>query len=225
VLVISFLVFIFRPSAVQSVVTISNQVSAPTSALQQDASIVKPPVNGVLHQNPVPDAAPKPLLFASLVNHQVNLSTSQRNVALVIDAPELIDATQMGDLVNGFLNDQKVRTILNMVDLKALRASRFFDDFYAANGPLLREAAQVSGVDYVLLGKAEYKFRKQTALDPDLITCDLTFRGRLADRQGTIVQSAMFSTAGPGFTETQALEKAAENAARQLSSRFFEKLP
>jgi hypothetical protein len=172
----------------------------------------------------VMESAQKSPEFATFVNRHVSLSSSQRNVALVIDTHGQANPTPVGDLLGGFLGDKNVRTILNLVDVRGLKANGFFEDFYAGNRDLIREAIRLSGVDYVLLGEAEYQFRKQPALDPDLITCDLTVKSRLADRRGTIIQSAVFSAPGPGFTEAQAIERAAENIAQQLSKKFFETL-
>ena len=39
------------------------------------------------------------------------------------------------------------------------------------------------------------------------------------------MRSAVLSAPGPGFSETQAIERAAENVARQLTNKFFEALP
>jgi hypothetical protein len=174
-------------------------------------------------QNPVDDRVQKPS-FSNFVNRHVSLSSTQRNVALVIDSAGSTDPKPVADLLNGFLGDKNIRTILNLVDVKGLKANGFLNDFYAGNGDLIRDAIRLSGVDYVLLGQAEYQFRKQPALDPDLITCDLTVKSRLADRRGTIIQSAVFSAPGPGFTEAQAIERAAENIAQQLWKKFFETL-
>lgn len=163
--------------------------------------------------------------FTTLVNSRVTLSSLRPNVALVIDAPKQTGAISIADLLSGFLNDEKVHIVLNLVNPEALKERGFFDDFFSGNGSLLRDAARISNVDYILLGRADYGFRKQQALDPDLITCDLNLNVEVADRQGTISRSAAFHVAGPGFTEAEAIEGAAKNAARQLTIEVLGALP
>ena len=219
VLLVSVLVYVFRPTphVIATVTEKGPEVNLPFNP--------PPGAKATKSDPPAQAVEPKRVDFANFVNRHVSLSTSQRNVALVVDTPGQTVPIPVGDLLNGFFGDQKVRTILNLVDVKGLKANGFFDDFYAGSGDLIREAIRLSGVDYVLLGQAEYNFQNKTTLNPELITCDLTVRCRLADRRGTIIQSGMFSAPGAGFTEAKALENAAEAVARQLTSKFFGALP
>jgi hypothetical protein len=172
---------------------------------------------------PVTAQPPRPTReeeFGRLVNTNLSLSSTQPNVAVLITSSG--PGASVADALQGLLSDARTRLIFNLADLNALRAGGFFDEMYAGNGQLLSQATRLSGVDYILLGKALYAFRPQPGLDPDLLTCDLTLACRLVDRAGTAVQSASFTVAGPGFTQAQALERAAENAARQLKEKVLD---
>lgn len=209
-----------------STATAVEQSREAVARLQVTTSPLSPTAGGLGITTAVPkQSSPPDLEFSNLVNSRVTLSSLRPNVALVIDAPKQTGAISIADLLNGFVDDQKVHIVLNLVNPKALKDGGFFDDFFSGNGSLLRDAARISKVDYILLGKAEYGFRQQAGLDPNLITCDLNLNFELSDRQGTIARSAAFSAAGPGFTEAQAIEGAAKNAAQQLTTQLLASLP
>jgi hypothetical protein len=157
-----------------------------------------------------------------LINSNLSVSSSQPNLALLVDSSGPPTPGSINDSLNGFLNGTKVRIVANLADLSALKTQGFFDDLFGGNSSFLSQAAQLSRVDYILLGKAAYSFRRQPELDPDLMTCDFSLTSRLADRTGTVIRSASFSTTGPGFTPAQALERATENAAQQLKEKVFD---
>jgi hypothetical protein len=182
-----------------------------------------PPAQTRLEQSPAPTipSSSRGEGFQELINTKLSKSSTQPNVALLIDST----GTGAGaDALQGFLTGTKVRIIANLADVNALKSGGFFDQLYAGNSGLLGQAIQLSHVDYILVGKATYSFRRQAGLDPDLLTCDLTLSVRLADHSGTVVQSASFSALGPGFSESQALERASENAAQQLKSRIIDSI-
>ena len=128
----------------------------------------------------------------------------------------------MPDALLGLLADTKsARVIGNLADVRALKTAGFLDDLYAGNVRLLAEAARLSHVDYILIIKTTNSFRTQPKLDPDLLTCDLTLDLRLTDHSGVVVRSGRFSVTGAGFTQVEALQRAAENAAQQLQETIL----
>jgi len=163
--------------------------------------------------------------FRAIINTNLSLSASQPNVALVILPTGSENSTSVSDILQGLLADSRLHFIGNLADLVALKQGGFFDDMYAGNGRFLGVAAQLAHVDYILLGNASYSFRPQPELNPDLITCELTVSARLADHNGTMVRSGSFSAPGPGFSQQQALERAAENVARQLKEKMLDSIP
>jgi hypothetical protein len=162
--------------------------------------------------------------FLKLINTTLSISSTQPNVALLIVVAGPDNPSQAVDVLQGFLANTKAHLIFNLADTTALKAGGFFDDMYAGNGQFLSQAARLSRVDYILLGKAAISLRRQPDLDPDLVTCGLTLTCKLVDRTGTVVQSGSFNAAGPGFTQAKALEGAAENVARQLKERILDSI-
>jgi hypothetical protein len=169
-----------------------------------------------------PEAASREIVFRGLINSNLSVSSSQPNLALLIDSSGPPTPGSINDSLNGFLSGTKVRMVTNLADLSALKTQGFFDDLFGGNSTFLSQAAQLSHVDYILLGKATYSFRRQPELDPELTTCDLSLTSRLADRTGTMVRTDSFSTTGPGFTPAQALERATENVAQQLKQKILD---
>jgi hypothetical protein len=160
--------------------------------------------------------------FRRLINANLSLSSSKPNVALLIESSASIGGTSVVDSLDGFLTDAtQARLVTNLADINALKVGGFFDELYNGNPQLLSQAAQLSRVDYILVGRATSSFR-QANLDPDLLTCDLKVTCRLVDRSGTVVRSGSFVAAGAGFTQGNALNGAAENVARQLKEKILD---
>lgn len=162
--------------------------------------------------------------FSKLINTHLSGSPSHRTVALLLASNGGAENSSV-ELLHGLLGEgSNLHFVANLADMRALQAGGFFEELYAGNGTFLHEAAQLSHVDYILLGKLTHSFRRQPELE-DLLTCDLTLSCKLVDRSGTVVQSGSFSATGPGFTEAKALAGAAENAARQLKDKMFNAIP
>lgn len=174
-------------------------------------------------QSPAPET--KVEKFRELINTNLSVSSSQPNVGLLIESADAVGTASIAESVQGFLTDTRVRLIGNVANVSSLEAGGFFDRLYGGDGKLLSEAIQLSRVDYILLGKAQYSFRVQTQLDPDLVTAALTLSCRLVDRSGTVVQSATLSANGPGFNQSQALERAVETISHQLKDRLAVWIP
>jgi hypothetical protein len=163
--------------------------------------------------------------FRALINTNLAISATQPTIALVVVPAGSEAGVSVADALQGFLADPRFQFAANLADVQALRTGGFFDEMYAGNGRFLRDAAQISRVSYILLGKASYSFRQQPDLAADLLTCDLTVTCRLVDHDGTVVHSGSFSAPGPGFGQAQALQHAAERVARQLKDSMFAAIP
>ncbi len=161
--------------------------------------------------------------FITSINTNLSVSTTKPNVAMLIDASGSETAGSVSDQLQGILSRAtRVRVVSNIADPAVLKTEGFFDTLYGGNQHLLNRAAQISRVDYILMGKATYSFRKQAAIESDLMTCDLILTCRLFDRSGTMVHDDRFSTSGPGFTEDKALENASDEAGQRLAERFLD---
>ena len=182
-----------------------------------------PPATDSARKDPAvdPTAPDRESQFRNLINRNLSVSAAQPNLAVLIDSSGPPTPGSVGDSLSGFLGGSKVKIINNLADINALKTQGFFNDLYGGNSKFLSQAAQLSHVDYILLGDATYSFRRQAELDPDLTTCDLSLSARLADRAGTFVESDSFSVTGPGFTQAQARERALENAAQRLKEKIL----
>ena len=159
--------------------------------------------------------------FARLINTNLSISSTQSNVGLLVAASGPGSPSSVVDALQGFITDPKIHFIFNLADTDALRSAGFFDDMYSGNGQFLSQAVRLSRLDYILLAKATYSCSRQPDLSPDLLTCELNFTCRLVDRTGSTVQSGSFTAPGPGFSESQALKRAAENVAKQLNEKIL----
>jgi hypothetical protein len=170
-------------------------------------------------------AVPKSSGFTGLRSHQAGLAPSPASLALAIVVVGSRAGASVRDALNGFLEGPNFMFAGTLAGLERPSAAKLFDDLYTGNEELFRQITEHSGVDYVLLGKAEYDFRTQPSLNPDLVTCDLALRCRLIDRRGKIIRSGFFSGVGPGFTQLQAMENAAERVAQQVNNKILQKFP
>jgi hypothetical protein len=130
-----------------------------------------------------------------LINSNLSVSSSQPNLALLVDSSGPPTPGSINDSLNGFLNGTKVRIVANLADLSALKTQGFFDDLFGGNSSFLSQAAQLSRVDYILLGKAAYSFRRQPELDPVRFLTYLSARRSHGDRDSV----GEFFDHGPGL--------------------------
>jgi hypothetical protein len=160
--------------------------------------------------------------FRSLINSHLSISSTQPNVAFLIDASGPTDEGSIPDMLSGFLAPLvSVQINPNPADINSLKARGFFEDLYAGNSQLLSLVATSSHANYVLVGKAAYSFRHNTTLDHDLVTSDLLLTTRLMNHVGTVIISSSFTSAGVGFTNSEALEHAVKKAAERLKESVF----
>jgi len=103
----------------------------------------------------------------------------------------------------------------------AFKSGGFFEEIYGGNTKNMKESGAMADLDYLLLGKVSYSFRKNPQLDQDLISCDLTFAYKVVDRQCNISGSGVKNTIGAGFKEEAALERAMEVLAEKHSGSIF----
>lgn len=158
--------------------------------------------------------------FKALVNRGITAIPGKRTIALVIDSQPQTGGVEPAQAFQGALRSDRASFASNLYRLDLLKAKGFFDELYQGDKELLGITASLSGVDYTLLGRLSHSFRKDSSLDANLISCDLSLNCRIADRHGNVILSDSLSAAGPGFTEASALE----NAAQALSLRFRDQI-
>jgi hypothetical protein len=142
-------------------------------------------------------------------------ASSRFTVALVIDSRGVDDPDWIADSLRDFLSTgHDIRVV---ADVRSHRS--FFDGLYSGRQVAL--AMESSRADYLLIGKVRISFRRQSELDADLITCEMVSAVRLIDRSGVVLRSGVFPAMGPGFTQPQAFNGAAENTARQIATNIL----
>ena len=160
--------------------------------------------------------------FRRLINTNLSLSTSEPNVAFLIDFSGSAIGLLAASLQDSLGDSGGFRLIGNLAYVKALKVGGYFDDLYAGNGHLLTEAFAMSGVDYILLAKAASSFHRQQDPDPRLITCDLTLACKLFDRKGTVIRIRSFSVAGAGLSDAEVSNRAIETFVQQVREKMLD---
>lgn len=164
-------------------------------------------------------------LVEPLINTGLSFSASQPNIAVLIAEGSSPSSGSIAEAVfNSLGSDHRFHFVGNLASVDRLRAGGFFDELYSGDTAMLRRIVKHNRIDYVLLAKTSHSCHHQPDIDAELLTCNLTLVSKLTDRSGTIVNSASISSAGPGFSEAQALQRAAENLAQEIIHRLLDSI-
>lgn len=158
--------------------------------------------------------------FKGLVSPAVPRLPGKTTVAIAIDSAPLSGGLSPDLAFCGSLKSDRATFVNNLFRIDVLKAKGFFNEMYQGDQELLNAAASLSGVDYIVLGKLICAFRRNSSVEPSLMSSDLTLNCRVANRHGNIILSDSLSAVGPGFTE----EEAFENGLRGLSGSFIERI-
>lgn len=159
--------------------------------------------------------------FNSLINETVTTYPDKQNVAMVIESSKTHNGISPEDLLYNLLKTEKVNIIINFFEEKAFKSKGFFREIYDGNTELLREADIFSQIDYVILGRIDYSFRKTGLIDKDLVSCDIAFSYKVINKNAQVVESNSISVIGPGFSEDRALERGLEILCEEYSNRIM----
>jgi Domain of unknown function (DUF4145) len=94
----------------------------------------------------------------------------------------------------------------------ALARRGFAAKLYQGDAGLVRKALAITHLKSLVVAEVKTECAKRTALDSDLLSCDLTANARRFDSQGNPAGSQMVHATGAGFNESAALEAAANRA-------------
>jgi len=158
--------------------------------------------------------------FNSLINKTVTTYPDKQNVAMVIESSKTNNGISPENLLYNLLKTEKVNVIINFFEEKAFKSKGFFREIYDGNTELLRKADVFSQIDYVILGRIDYSFRKTGLIDKDLVSCDIDFSYKTINKNGEVVESDSISVIGPGFSEDMALERGLE----MLCEKYFNRI-
>lgn len=140
----------------------------------------------------------------------------QRAVAVLLEST-LSGADQA---LYGRLKSDRNQLLTNVFRMDVFR-SGLFEDLYQGDGEMLRTAVSAAQVGWMIIGKLQHSYRKTAQIDADLFSCELTLNVKLVNHSGVVVQSDMLRSVGPGFSESAALEHAAEALAAQFQERLL----
>ena len=161
--------------------------------------------------------------FQSVVNSRVNLVPGKRNVAIILVAANTGGNFSPQQAFYGYLRSENAHVITDLFRHDFLTRG-YFDDMYTGDPELLKIATTTARVDALILGRLSYSFRKGSAQDNELISCDMALSYKVVDQSGNVVKSDSFPAIGPGFSESAALERAVELLANQFSERVLKTL-
>jgi hypothetical protein len=153
--------------------------------------------------------------FRAVVNSGVGLTPGKRNIAIVIQAPSAGGSLSPVESLYGQLRSD-AHLITDLFRYDALTRG-YFDDIYQGDPEMLRIATTTTRVDALILGRLNYTFRKGSAVDSELVSCDMGLSYKVANQSGDVIKSDSFQVVGPGFSESAALERAVQLLANRFS--------
>jgi hypothetical protein len=158
--------------------------------------------------------------FKSLINQSIVICPDKRNVAIVIESPRTEGGLSPENTLTNFLKKDRV----NIVDhyfKEAFKTKGYFREIHGGNTEILRQSDALSKIDYIMIGKIDYTFRKGSQIDRDLVSCNISFNYRVINKKGDTIKSDSLNVVGPGFSEDAALERGLEILAERYSDRIM----
>jgi hypothetical protein len=179
-----------------------------------------------------PSRTPEPTLFPTitkgekrlnqlkkLLNRDITTYPNKSNVTFVIDAAKTESGFSPENTLYHQLRSEKIY-IINLFKEDQFKSMGFFQEIYNGNTEILKQADAFPKVDYILLGKLNYSFRKGT-VDRDLVSCDINFSFKIINKNAEIIRSDSLNVTGPGFSEDTALERGLEILSETYSDRIL----
>jgi hypothetical protein len=155
----------------------------------------------------------------ALINKGIAHQSGKPNVAMVIESKRSEGGASPEQALYDLLKVENVNIITNLFR-EPFKAKGYFRDIYDGNTGLLREAGAFQSVDYIVLGRLDYSFRKGAAVESDLVSCNLSLSYRIINKDGEVVKSDSIRAVGPGLSEDAALERGLEILSDQYSIRI-----
>ena len=61
----------------------------------------------------------------------------------------------------------------------------YFKEIHGGNTEILEQSGALSKVDYIIMGKVDYKFRKGSEIDKDLVSCNINFAYKVINKKSS----------------------------------------
>ncbi len=159
--------------------------------------------------------------FKALINKGFTVQIDKPNVALVIEARRTESGLSPENTLYNLLKTDKANFILNLFEEESFKSKGFFREIYDGNTELLREAAALSKIDYLILGRLNYSLQKDAGIDRDLVSCNINFSYKIINKNAEVIKSDSIHVVGPGFSEDVALERGLEILSEKYSERIL----
>lgn len=162
--------------------------------------------------------------FKSLINRGLTTHPGKTNVAMIIESPRTESGTIPEAVLYKSLKTDKVHVVINLFKEELFKSKGFFGEIYGGNTDLLSQTDALSKIDYLILGRLNYSFRKGSEIDKGLVSCNINFNYKVINRNCNVVRSDNISVVGPGFTNDAAMERGLEILSEKYSERVFSSL-
>jgi len=155
-----------------------------------------------------------------LINRNISTYQGKPNVAIVIEAKSTEKGISHEEKMYNFLKSDRANIIYNLFKEKLFKSEGFFGEIYEGNTEILTQVDALSGVNYLILGRLNYSFRKGAAIDKELVSCDINFSYKVISKNAEVIKVDSINVIGPGFSEDAALTKGLEI----ISEKYFNNL-
>lgn len=157
----------------------------------------------------------------SMINEAAVAASNERIIAIAIKADDrLIELKIEGKLANLIQSDKY--SVNRNYFKDSFTQTGIFDRALKADVQILKQLTTLPKTEYYLLGELTYSFRQDTDTVQDLISCDLQLAYVLLNGNGSIVESNVISSIGPGFTRNSALERGIEILLETHSNKILD---
>ena len=215
--------YISRPSSVVPQEKTSTDEQGPRRQSEEKEEKIKPKSYKNVGVDEKPEVAQKQRRLdelRSLMNKMVTISPDKQNAAMIIESSKTDRGMSAANLLYSLLETEKVNIIINFFKEEPFKSKGFFTEIYDGNTELLREADVFSKIDYVILGRIDYSFKKTGLIDKDLVSCEINFSYKTINKNAEVVDSNSISVIGPGFSEHMALKRGLEILCEKYSDRI-----
>jgi hypothetical protein len=158
--------------------------------------------------------------FKSIINQSVITYSDKPNIAMVIESLRTEGGLSPESTLINHLKKDKIN-IIDHFFKEAFKTKGYFREIYGGNTEILRQSDALSKIDYLIIGKIDYTFRKGSQIDRDLVSCNINFFYKVINKKGDIAKSDSINVIGPGFSEDAALERGLEMLAERHSDRII----
>lgn len=145
-----------------------------------------------------------------LINQVPAIQAGKPNVAIVLKGSGSEGRSDLDSVTQIFSNSDKIRYIPKYFKDGPFVSEGYFDDIFNGNTNMLRQANVFSKLDYLILGKVNYTFKKVSQFDQEMVSCDLKFNYKVINKDAHVTKSDTKSVVGPAFSESVALDRALE---------------